>query len=161
MNVTIYKLDHDGNETFVYRGEVLERSGTAMIVEARFGLEHKRQDYVTFKKGDRFVEYYYSDRWYNIYAIYDVDDDSLKGWYCNITRPAEFADGEIRFRDLALDYFVQPSGREFILDGDEFAALPLLAADRAAARAALVELRTLAAARAGPFADLNATSRKP
>jgi len=151
LNVTIYKLDHNGEEKFVYRGQVLERSGAAMIVEARFGLEHKRQDYVTFKKGDRFVEYYYSDRWYNVYAIYDVDDDSLKGWYCNITRPAKFEGDHIYADDLALDYFLQPNGKEFILDEEEFNALGLDSKESAAAREALAELRHLAARRIHPF----------
>ena len=150
--ITVYKLDHSGQEKFVYSGEVLERTETMVVLEARFGRERMELGYVTLTPGDRFIEYFYSDRWYNVFAIYDAADESFKGWYCNITRPAILTKDSVRAEDLALDYFVQPSGRDFVLDEDEFAALPLPTADRAAAQAALEELRKLAARRIGPFA---------
>jgi hypothetical protein len=159
--ITVYKLDHIGREKFSYTGDVIERTGTMVKLEARFGRERMELGYVTLTPGDRFVEYFYSDRWYNIFAIYDADGGAFKGWYCNITRPAALAADSVRAEDLALDYFVQPSGKEFILDGDEFAALPLPAEERATALAALEELRGLAARREGPFADAESkTSRR-
>lgn len=150
--ITVYKLDHSGREKFAYTGEVIERSETRVVLEARFGRERMELGYVTLTPGDRFLEYFYADRWYNVFAIYDAADESFKGWYCNITRPAILTEDSVRAEDLALDYFVQPSGKEFVLDEDEFAALPLLAADRAAAQSALADLRGLAARRDGPFA---------
>ncbi len=157
--VTVYKLDLNGRVLIRYSGYVLERSPQAVVLEAAFSRERMDLGYVTLKPGDRFVEHFYADRWYNIFEVYDVDDGRLKGWYCNITRPAliqpaaEPEDGlEVRAVDLALDYFRQPSGREFVLDEDEFAALPLSAGEVRAARAALAELQALAARRAGPFA---------
>ena len=150
--ITVHKLDHSGVEKLSYTGKVLQRTATSVMLEAHFALDTMELEYVTLKRGDRFVEYFYSDRWYNVFAIFDADDNTFKGWYCNITRPAQIADGHIRAEDLALDYFVQPSGNEFIMDEDEFAALPLTPEERTAARAALAELRALAAARAGPFA---------
>jgi hypothetical protein len=53
---------------------------------------------------------------------------------------------------LALDVWVGVDGTTQVLDEAEFAALPLSAAERAAARAALAEVLALAAQRAGPFA---------
>ena len=150
--ITIHKLNHEREETFSYPGRVLVRDQRSVILEAFFSRESMELGYVTLKPGDRFVEHFYSDRWYNIFTIYDADNGQLKGWYCNITRPADIADSYIRAEDLALDYFVQPAGREFILDEDEFAALPLPPEEVTAARAALAELQTLAAQRTGPFA---------
>lgn len=159
--ITIHKLDHTGAEKIAYTGEVLERTETRVVVEALFARERMELGYMTLNPGDRLVEYFYSDRWYNVFAIFDVDGGAFKGWYCNITRPAQIADGHILAEDLALDFFVQPSGTEFILDEDEFTALPLTPEERTAALAALAELRALAAAHDGPFADLNTTSRTP
>lgn len=150
--ITVHKLDHSGVEKIAYTGEVRQRTENMVVLEARFGRERMELGYVTLTTGDRFVEYFYSDRWYNVFAIYDAGDDSFKGWYCNITRPAQITADSIRAEDLALDYFVQPSGKEFVLDEDEFAALSLPAEDAAAARAALQELRALAARHEGPFA---------
>ena len=150
--MTVHKLNHASEETLSYPGRVLARDQRSVILEAFFNREPMELGYVTLKPGDRFVEYFYSDRWYNVFTIYDADDGQLKGWYCNITRPAAIAEGSVRAEDLALDYFVQPAGREFILDEDEFVTLPLPPEEVRAARAALAELQALAAQRAGPFA---------
>ncbi|MEK7310897.1 MAG: DUF402 domain-containing protein [Chloroflexota bacterium] len=151
--ITVHKLDHICKEKIAYTGEVIERNETRVVLEARFSRERMELGYVTLTPGDRFVEYFYSDRWYNVFVIYDAADGAFKGWYCNITRPARIEGGHIWAEDLALDYFVQPSGREFVLDEDEFAALRISAEETAAARAALAELQRLAARREGPFAQ--------
>ncbi len=150
--ITVHKLDHNGVEKLTWSGEVLERDEARVTLEARFARERMELGYVTLTPGDRFVETFFADRWYNVFALYDAADGRFKGWYCNITRPARFADGHIYSDDLALDYFVQPSGREFILDEDEFTALPLSPEEAASARAALAELRAFAAGHSGPFA---------
>lgn len=150
--ITVHKLDHTGMEKIAYTGEVLEQTENRVVLEARFGRERMELGYVTLTTGDRFVEYFYADRWYNVFAIYDAGDGAFKGWYCNITRPAHIDDADVYAEDLALDYFVQPAGKEFVLDEDEFAELPLAAEEVAAARAALQDLRALAARREGPFA---------
>lgn len=156
-DVVVAKLRLDGSVALEYSGRVLARASSEVVLEAVFARGHMALGYVTLETGDRFVEHFYSDRWYNVFVIYDGASGALKGWYCNITRPAEFAPGpegtlSVRAVDLALDYFVQPGGAEFVLDEDEFAALPLSADEAAAAWAALAELRRLAAERAGPFA---------
>ena len=155
--VTVDKLNLAGEVTVQWSGQVLERSAGAVVLEASFTHAARDLGYVRLGPGDRFVEYYYADRWYNVFAIYDAANGAFKGWYCNITRPAEIttaAGGGLRVSavDLALDYFRQPDGREFVLDEDEFAALPLSPAVASAAQAALAEQRALASAGAGPFA---------
>ena len=56
------------------------------------------------KHGDRFVEVYYTDRWYNIFEMYDRDDGRRKDWYCNIGRPAVMeTEIVISHVDLVLD----------------------------------------------------------
>ena len=155
-DVIVHKLSPSGETLLSYAGRLVARSEEEVVLEASFQRERMELDYVTLTPGDRFVEYFYSGRWYNIFAIYDGEDGGLKGWYCNITRPAVFEDApdgglEVRAVDLALDYFLQPGGREFVLDEVEFAALGLAPAEEAAALAALAELRRLAGERAGPF----------
>jgi len=156
--VTVDKLNLAGEVTVTWQGQVLRRSQNEVVLEAVFTHSARDLGYVRMGPGDRFVEHYYTDRWYNVFALYDAKDGVFKGWYCNITRPAEISrepggGWRVRAVDLALDYFRQPGGREFILDEDEFAALPLDAAEVSAARAALAELRALANAGQGPFAE--------
>jgi uncharacterized protein len=155
--VTVNKLDLRGEVALSYEGRVVGRTATQVVLEAPYTFGRRELGYVTLETGDRFVEHFYSDRWYNVFRIYDGQAGTLKGWYCNVTRPAEFVlagDGTLAVRavDLALDFFVQPGGQTFVLDEDEFAALGLAPEEQAAAWAALDELRGLATRHAGPFA---------
>ena len=96
------------------------------------------------KQNDRFVETFYTNRWYNIFEIHDRDDDSLKGWYCNVGYPAIWdAPDVISYVDLALDLWVTPVGVQTVLDEDEFGALELDELTRTRALNALAELRTI------------------
>lgn len=142
--LTVHKLDHAGREVWQYPARVLARDAGSIRLEAFFNRDDMPLDYTTFKRGDRFIETFYADRWYNVFAVYDRDDGALKGWYANVCRPATFDDGAVRCDDLALDVWVSPAGDATVLDEDEFAALPLPAADRAAARDALAQLLALA-----------------
>ncbi len=123
--ITIIKNDHTGREILHYEGVVLDRGATWVKLEAPFNWPDKAAPYHTFRKGDRFIEFYYSDRWYNIFEMHDVDTDQIVGWYCNVTRPALLGEDTIHADDLALDLFVSPEGVITVLDEDEFAALPL------------------------------------
>jgi len=99
---------------------------------------------VVFEHGDRFVETFYEDRWYNVFAVYDRETEQLKGWYCNVCRPAAVAERAVRCEDLALDVWVSASGQSTILDEDEFMASPLSEEERREARSALEEILRLA-----------------
>ena len=150
--VTVRKLDAEGTEVFQYSGRLLRRSQTSLVLEAIFDMEEREFHGLVFRRGDRFVETHYRDRWYNVLAIYDVDSGEFKGWYCNITRPAHIDDAIVSAEDLALDLVVRLDGSWIVLDEEEYAALDLGSADRKQAEAALRELQRYAEALEGPFA---------
>jgi hypothetical protein len=141
--VQVYKLDHQGRVLFSYPGRLLHSGPPLWQLEAFFGLPDVVTAYHHFRRGDRMLEWFYADRWYNVFELHDVEDDRLKGWYCNITRPARFENGGIYAEDLALDVMVYPDGRFLVLDEDEFAALELDAPTRQQALAALGQLQHL------------------
>jgi predicted RNA-binding protein associated with RNAse of E/G family len=149
--INVRKLNHLGEEVFQYRGDLLERSDTWIKLAATFDLPDFDKEGLSLRTGDRFVEMHYSDRWYNLFAIHDVDSGQLKGWYCNITRPAVIEDGMISADDLALDLLVFPDGTAKVLDEDEFEALDLAEGDRQQALAALSELQRAAEQLEDPF----------
>jgi hypothetical protein len=139
--IIVIKQDYLGRETFRYTGVILERGIDQIVLEAYFDQEDTPVGEIILRRGDRFIETYYTDRWYNIFEIHERTSDQMKGWYCNISYPAEFKDGQISYRDLALDLLVYPDGGQLILDEDEFYALPLSPEVRTAALRALAELR--------------------
>ena len=120
MKIKVHKKNLAGEVKYQYEGELVSRDDHSIVIEALFDRADMPFMDVVFKMGDRFVEYYYTDRWYNVYTIYDRDDEKVKGWYCNVSKPAEFEDDIISFVDLALDLRVAEDGRQTVLDEDEF-----------------------------------------
>lgn len=154
-DVTVIKLDIQGREKWRWGARLLERSESHVSVEAFFNLDDMTQAGFTFRRGDRFVEWYYSDRLYNVFAIHDPVTGELRAWYINLSRPAVFeesADGlMIRFEDLELDLLVLPDGTTQLLDEDEFAQAEMYADERAAVLAAVAALHAQIAAGLPPF----------
>ncbi|HEX2992730.1 MAG TPA: DUF402 domain-containing protein [Anaerolineales bacterium] len=143
MRIKVQKKNPEGEVKHEYEGVILQRDERSIILEALFDRADMPFMDVVFKKGDRFVEYYYSDRWYNIFVIHDRDDEQVKGWYCNIGLPAVFEDGLVSYVDLALDLWVSVSGEQTVLDEDEFKSLQLSEEWRNGALNGLKELKNL------------------
>lgn len=143
MKIKVQKKDLAGNVLIEYEGEELHRDEHSITLEALFTRDDMPFMDVVFKKADRFVEYYYSDRWYNIFVIYDRDDGRLKGRYCNIGTPAVIEDQVVSYVDLALDLWVSTDGRQTVLDQDEFEDLELNDEFRQAAWQGLEDLKNL------------------
>ena len=139
--ITVIKRDYQGNETWRYTGELVERRPHVMVIEAFFDREDTPVDGLVLRAGDRFVETYYNNRWYNIFEVHEHTTDEVKGWYCNIGWPAEFENNTISYRDLALDLLVFTDGRQKVLDQEEFDELPIDQAVREKALAGLAELK--------------------
>ena len=152
--ITVHLLKPAKGTTVTYRGELVRAETGHLLIHARW--ERPRQDlgYVVFEPGDHFYEHYYTRRWYNIFEVRDAAG-ALKGWYCNVTRPAQVAGDIITSEDLDLDLFVPPDRRNILrLDLDEFEARGLAASDPpvyAAALAALGELERMARVGEPPF----------
>ncbi len=157
--ITVHKLNEQGVEVFNYSGTLIGEQGTSITIEACFDRSDVQFFELTFREGDRFIETYYTNRWFNIFEIHDADDDHIKGWYCNITRPARIEQGHIYAEDLALDLLVTPDGRVRVLDEDEFEEIDLSESDRKNALSALEELKQWVKARKGPFSKLAAENR--
>jgi len=143
MKIQVQKKNPAGEVTYQYEGMLMERDENSIKLEAVFDRADMPFQNVVFKTGDRFVEYYYSDRWYNIFAIHDRDDGQIKGWYCNVGMPAVIEDGVVSYIDLALDLWVSANGQQTVLDEDEFAELNLEAGLSASALLGLEELKAL------------------
>jgi len=141
MKIKVLKKNPAGEVKYEYEGVMIHRDDHQLVLEALFDRADMPFMGVVFKMGDRFVEYYYNDRWYNIYEIHDRDDDAVKGWYCNVSKPAVFEDGIVSFVDLALDLWIAVDGKQKVLDEDEFEELSLSEELRAGALQGLDDLK--------------------
>ena len=145
-----------GRTKIRYAAELLFDDGTRLAVRAPWAGDGVRDfGFVRFESGDVFTEYYWRDRWYAVKEV-RAGTGQLKGWYCDVTRPATLSGAELVVEDLDLDLWISADGTDVRrLDEDEFEESGLAELDptaAAAAVAALDELERLA--REGGFDEL-------
>ena len=158
---TIIKRDARGQDILSYQGALVEMNEEYVCIDAEFALSDRDLGYVRLRRGDIFREWFYRGRWFNIFRVSDVQSSQVKGWYCNITRPAQFGVDWIAADDLCLDVFVSPAGRTLTLDEAEFATLNLTDEERTAAQKALRAIQAMVDKRAPPFDEITASTQKP
>ncbi|MBH5130241.1 DUF402 domain-containing protein [Streptomyces sp. NPDC048405] len=133
-----------GRTKIRYGATLLHDDGTRLAVRAPWAGDGVRDfGFVRFEAGDVFTEYYWRDRWY---AVKEVRTGAgvLKGWYCDITRPAVLTGTELVVEDLDLDLWRSADGTDVRrLDEDEFAESGLADRDPRAADAAVAALDEL------------------
>ncbi|MFI1291192.1 DUF402 domain-containing protein [Streptomyces sp. NPDC020792] len=145
-----------GRTKIRYRGVLVSDDGTRLTVRAAWAGEGARDfGFVRFEPGDVFTEHYWRDRWYSVKEVRDASG-ALKGWYCDVTRPATRSGTDLVVEDLDLDLWRSADGTDVRrLDEDEFAASGLAGTDPGAAAAALAALDELEGlAREGGFEAL-------
>ncbi|MEU0275152.1 DUF402 domain-containing protein [Streptomyces sp. NPDC006307] len=138
------RLVKAGRTKIRYPAELVADDGTRLTVRAPWAVDGVRDfGFVRFEPGDVFTEHYWRDRWYAVKEVRD-GTGTLKGWYCDITRPAVVEGGEVVVEDLDLDLWVSADGGEVLrLDEDEFEASGLAEREPAAAAAAREALDAL------------------
>lgn len=142
-HVEVIKQNSLGEEVWRYSGTVIESTNNALLLEAFFNRPDLPFHGLILREGDRFLEVYFIDRWYNIFEIHDRETDELKCWYCNVTSPTMVNGGIVAYRDLALDLLVYPDGSQLVLDEDEFAEMDVPEEEQVNATTALEEIKLL------------------
>lgn len=141
-------LTKAGRTKIRYAADLVRDDGDRVTVRAHWAAPGVRDfGFVRFEPGDVFTEHYWRDRWFAVKEV-RTGGGVLKGWYCDVTRPAVLHDGELLVDDLDLDLWVSADGSAVLrLDEDEFEASGLADRDPEAAGAAtraLDELEHLA-----------------
>ena len=158
---TVIKRDAFGNDLLSYLGALVERNATFVCIDAAFDLSDRELGYIRLRRGDHFREWFYTDRWFNIFRILDAESHALKGWYCNITQPPTITAGQVAAEDLGLDVFVQADGQMLLLDEDDFLQLNLSSEEVKQAWAAVDEIKDMVANRLRPFDEIRIKKSQP
>jgi protein associated with RNAse G/E len=115
--VQTYKFD--GVEHRRWRARVVKYERPLLILEAAFEEDIQHDLLGTIAGGTLSTEYYWLNRWYNVFRFCEPDQ-KLKSFYCNINLPPTF-DGEVlSYVDLDIDVLVQPDFSYQVLDLEDF-----------------------------------------
>ena len=111
----------------------------------------------TIAEGTLSLEYYWLDRWYNVFRFMSPTG-ALQNFYCNVNIAPVLHRGVLSYIDLDMDILVAPDLSFTVLDEDEFIAnsakYRYSQEVQARSHAALGELVTMIETRQFPFDNL-------
>jgi protein associated with RNAse G/E len=110
----------DGTENRRWNARLIERVGTLLVLDATFDSDIEHDLLGQIASGTLSTEYYWTDRWYNIFRFSDPSG-VLRNYYCNVNMPPELNGNFLSYIDLDVDILVAPDRSYRILDEDEFA----------------------------------------
>ncbi len=117
--VTVNSLAFDGTVRRSWQCELIERNDPLLMFVGTFDREVEHGDLGIIRKGTISYEYYWLDRWYNIFRFHEADG-TFRNYYCNINMPPTFVGDELNYIDLDIDIVVWPDRSYQVLDRDEF-----------------------------------------
>jgi protein associated with RNAse G/E len=152
--IVVSVLKYDGREHRRWPARIAETVGPLIILDAVFDEEIEHDLLGKVLSGTISTEYYWLDRWYNVFR-FSSSDRVLQKFYCNINAPPQFDGRVLSYVDLDIDVLVEPDLTYRILDEDDFEQnarrYGYPEEIRANARRALTEVIGLIESRAFPF----------
>ena len=109
----------DGAEHRRWSARLIEKVDSLIVLDAKFE-EHIEHNLLgTIPIGTLSTEYYWLDRWYNVFRFRDANLN-LKRFYCNINMPPGFDGETLTYVDLDIDVLVEPDLSYRVLDLEDF-----------------------------------------
>jgi protein associated with RNAse G/E len=117
--ITVRVLKYDGTEYRRWNARLARREGSLLTLDAEFEYDVQHNLLGEIRRGTRTIEYYWLERWYNIFRFLE-DDGATRLYYCNVNTPPTLDGGVLTYVDLDIDVLVQPDLSYAVLDLDEF-----------------------------------------
>lgn len=119
QNVTVNSRKFDLSIRRTWPCELIEQNDPLIILVGKFDHDVSHPGLGAIKRGTTSYEYFWLDRWYNIFRFHEPDG-SLRNYYCNVAMPPTFKDGVLDYVDLDIDILVWPDRNYEVVDCDEF-----------------------------------------
>ncbi len=117
--IIVRACKYDGTEHRRWEATIARHEGALLVLDATFAEEIRHDLLGTIAVGTTSVEYYWLDRWYNVFRFSDPAG-RLRYYYCNINIPPTFDGRVLSYVDLDTDILVQPDFSYSVLDVEEF-----------------------------------------
>lgn len=117
--ITVISRKYDGSIRRSWKCRLVKEDPPLLEFVGEFDREVVHSDLGLIRRGTVSYEYYWTDRWYNVFRFHEPEGE-LKYFYCNINTPPAFKDGSLDYVDLDIDLLVRPDYSVTILDEHEF-----------------------------------------
>lgn len=117
--ITVNSRKYDGTIRRSWKCELVWRHDPLLVFVGDFETAVDHPDLGYIEKGTVSYEYYWLDRWYNIFRFHEPSG-GFRNYYCNVNMPPQFADDVLDYVDLDIDVLVQPDLSYVVLDREDF-----------------------------------------
>ena len=117
--IIVNSRKYDGTIRRSWTCELVEESSELVVAVGSFDADVIHSDLGLIEKGTSSHEYFWFDRWYNIFRFVNPDG-TFRNYYCNICMPPKFSNDVLDYVDMDIDIVVTAEFSYRILDRDEF-----------------------------------------
>jgi protein associated with RNAse G/E len=117
IQVRTYK--YDGSLHRSWNATLSRQEDSLLVLDTAFAEEITHDLLGTIASGTHSLEYYWLDRWYNVFRFSDANGE-LRNYYCNVNVPPAFDGQVLSYVDLDLDILVAPDFSYQLLDVEDF-----------------------------------------
>ncbi len=117
--ITVRALKYDGVEHRRWEARMSCEEGALIVLDAEFDSDLDHHLLGQIRRGTRTVEFYWLERWYNVFRFLNDAGQTLL-YYCNVNMPPTLAHRTLSYIDLDIDILVHPDLSYEVLDLDEF-----------------------------------------
>jgi protein associated with RNAse G/E len=117
--IIVKACKYDGTVHRSWPARILRRDGALLVLDAKFDREVQHELLGTIAGGTISTEYYWLDRWYNVFRFAQPSGE-LRGYYCNINVPPTFDGQVLSYVDLDVDILVEPDLSYRVVDHEDF-----------------------------------------
>jgi protein associated with RNAse G/E len=118
-SIIVRLLKYDGTEYRRWNARITLCHESLIALDAEFEFDVQHHLLGDIRRGTRTLEYYWLDRWYNVFRFLE-DDGETRLYYCNVGTPPALENDTLSYIDLDVDILVQPDLSYQVLDLEEF-----------------------------------------
>lgn len=117
--ITINARKFDGKIHRSWNCELINQIDSLLIFVGKFVEEVRHFDLGIIRPETISYEYYWLDRWYNVFRFHEPEGD-FRNYYCNVNTPPTFKSGVLDYIDLDIDVLISKDFKIKVLDFEEF-----------------------------------------
>lgn len=117
--ITVNSRNYDQTIRRSWQCELIERQDPMILLVGEFDRDVEHSGLGLIRKGTVSYEYFWLDRWYNIFRFHEPEG-GLRNYYCNVAMPPKLENHVLDYVDLDIDILVWPDLRYEVIDHDDF-----------------------------------------